>query len=155
MTEGPRMGLPHPVGVKVLLPVLLVLSAISVPSGVLLLSAPDGSALGAQPILPHLTQQVPFITDFAPVGLFLLVVYGMVPPLLAYGLWTKVRLAWELTALLGVTEMAWIAAEVVMFYDLGFFIFYPIIAGMGAATVLLCLLPSVRRFYGFRASRAL
>lgn len=75
-------------------------------------------------------------------------VYGVMPLALAYGLWVRMRLAWELTAALGVTEVVWIAAEVVLFYDFGFFIFYPIIAGMGVATLLLCLLPSVRTFYG-------
>jgi hypothetical protein len=47
----------------------------------------------------------------------------------------------------GITEMAWIGAEVVMFYDLGFFFFYPIIAGMGVASVCLALLSSVKNFY--------
>lgn len=147
------MSLARPLGVKIILPILLVLSAVSLPSGALLLSSPDGSAMGAQVILPHLTQQIPIITDFAPVGLFLLVVYGLVPLVLMYGLWTRMKLAWDLTLLLGATEVAWIVAEVVMFYDLGFFVFYPIIVGMGAGTLLLCLLPSVRRFYSHGAER--
>lgn len=35
-----------------------------------------------------------------------------------------------------------------MFYSLGFFFFYPIIAGMGAISVGLLLLPSMKKFYG-------
>lgn len=143
-----RWRMAHPIGVKTLVPIQLLLAAISIPSGLLLLYSPGGEALGAQAILPHLTRQLSFITDFTPVGVFLLVVYGVVPLTLAYGLWVRTRLAWELTTALGITEVLWIAAEVILFYDFGFFIFYPIIAGMGIATLLLCLLPSVRRFYG-------
>lgn len=132
---------------KLLLQIQLVLAAISIPSGALLLSSPNGSALGAQTILPHLHQQLPFLTDFAPVGLFLLIVYGLLPLALAYGLWNQRKVAWLLTLLLGITEIVWIGVEILLFYALGFFIFYPVIAGMGLATVLLCFLPTVRRFY--------
>lgn len=112
-----------------------------------MLYSPSGHAIGAETILPHLTEQLPFIADFTLVGLFLLVVYGLAPIGLAYGLWIKNRLAWRFTLVLGFTEIAWIATEVILFYDLGFFFFYPIIAGMGTVTVTLCLIPSVRRFY--------
>jgi hypothetical protein len=142
-----NMALIHPIGVKLLVPVQLGLSAIAIPSGVALLFSPSGSAIGAQTILPHLTEQLPFITDFTPIGLFLLVAYGLVPIALTHALWARKNLAWRLTLVLGLTEVAWIAAEVILFYDLGFFFFYPIIAGMGVVTVALCLLPSVRRFY--------
>ena len=137
----------HPLGVKLLVPTLGMLSAISIPSGVALISSPTGEAIGAQTILPRLTQQLPFLADFMPVGIFLLVVYGLAPLGLAYGLWARWSLAWPLTLLLGITEMVWIGAEIALFYDLGFFFFYPIIAGMGAITAILCLFPSVKAFY--------
>lgn len=136
----------HPFGLKLLLATLVALSAVSIPSGILLLTSPKGEAIGAQVILPLLTQRVPFISDFAPVGVFLLAVYGLLPLALSYGLWTRRGLAWSLTLLLGVTQIVWIGVEVVLFYDLGYFFFYPIIAGMGAMTVLLSLFPSVRSF---------
>ena len=137
----------HPLGVKALIPIQLVLSVLSIPSGILLVYSPNGEALGAQGILPHLTAQLPFVKDFTPVGIFLLVVYGLLPLALVYGLWTRKRWGWDITLLLGAVEIAWITAEVALFYDLGFFFFYPIIAGMGILTAVLCLLPSVRRFY--------
>lgn len=146
-TSEESLGLARPLGVKFLLPFQLTLAAISIPSGALLLSSPNGSAIGAQTILPHLQDRLPFISDFTPVGFFLVVVYGLLPLALAYGLWTRRRAAWFLTVILGMTEIIWIGAEIILFYDLGFFIFYPIIAGMGVVTVLLSLLPSVRKFY--------
>ena len=140
-----------PLAAKSLIPIQLLLSVISIPSGILVLMSPSGLALGAQTILPLLRQKVPFVQDFTSVGLFLLVVYGILPIVFAYGLFKKIRWAWILTLLLGVTEIAWILAEVILFYDLGFFIFYPIIAGMGALTIVLCILPKVSSFYSRRS----
>jgi hypothetical protein len=137
----------HPLAVKALIPEEVLLSIIAIPSGVLFLLSPGGEAIGAQSILPHLTQSLPFIHDFTLVGVFLIVVYGIFPVILAYGLWGANRWSWILTILLGLTEIGWISVEVVIFYDFGFFFFYPIIAGMGAITVILCMLPSVRKFY--------
>jgi hypothetical protein len=137
----------RPLGIKVLVPIQILLSIIAIPSGVLLILFPKGDAIGAQMILPYLTQQLPFLRDFAPVGIFLLVVYGLLPIALTYGLWTRKKLAWDFTLLLGVTEIIWIAAEIGMFYQLGFIFFYPLIAGMGVVTIALCLVPSVRRYY--------
>lgn len=136
-----------PVGVKILIPIQLLLSAISIPSGILLLLKPGGESIGAQVILPYLRERIPFVHDFTIVGAFLLIVYGLLPIIFASGLWIQKKWAWLLTLLLGLTEMAWIATEVILFYYLGFIFFYPLIAGMGAATTALCFLPSVRTFY--------
>ena len=140
-------NLKRPIGVKILVPIQVLLSAISIPSGALLLLKPGGESLGAQSILPYLTERIPFVQDFGIVGMFLLIVYGFLPIIFAFGLWTQKKWAWALTLLLGLVEIAWITTEVILFYNLGFFIFYPIIAGMGVATAALCLLHSVRRFY--------
>ena len=139
--------LKRPIGVKILVPIQILLSAISIPSGALLLLTPGGESIGAQSILPYITEKMPFVQDFGIVGLFLLVIYGFLPIIFAFGLWMKEKWAWALTLTLGFVEIAWITTEVILFYNLGFFIFYPIIAGMGVATAALCLLPSIRRFY--------
>ncbi len=136
-----------PPGVNVLIPIQVLLALLAIPSGVLLVTSPSGEAIGAQTILPYLRQQLPFLSDFTAAGIFLLVVYGFLPIVFSYGLWTQKRWAWTLTLLLGLAEIVWIGTEVVLFYNLGFFFFYSIIAVMGAVTVALCLLPSVRKFY--------
>ena len=125
----------------------LILSLIAIPSGIVLVADPSGAAIGAQFILPLLHQFLPFIQDFTIVGIFLLVVYGLLPIGLSYGILTQKRLAWELTILLGATEIIWILAEISMFYSLGFIFFYPLIIGMGALTIVFCLLPSTRIFF--------
>ena len=48
------------------------------------------------------------------------------------------------TLALGVTVVACVAAEVALFAALGFTPLYPLVGGIGAATVFLSLLPSVR-----------
>lgn len=137
----------RPNGVKILISIQFLLSAISIPSGVLLLLKPGGEAIGAQVILPYLTERISFVHDFTIVGAFLLIVYGFLPTISAFGMWIQKKWSWILTLLLGLTEIAWISTEVILFYDLGFIFFYPLIAGMGAVTVALCLLSSVRVFF--------
>jgi hypothetical protein len=137
----------RPFSVLALAALQVILAIISIPSGALLISSPNGQALQAQTMLSVLKQRLPFIQDFTPVGIFLLVVYGILPLVFAYGLLTQRKHAWTLTLLLGITEIGWIVAELVIFPSFGFFFFYPIIAGMGAVTLILCLLRSTRRWF--------
>ena len=147
VTEKPR-------SLWALIVVQLALTAMAIPSGIVLILDPTGVSIGAQSMLSHLHQFLPFLQDFTTVGIFLLVVYGLLPIGLSYGLWTQKRSAWVLTILLGVTEIVWIAAEIAMFYPLGFIFFYPLKAGMGVLTLSLCLQPSVRTFYPPRVELA-
>jgi len=84
------------------------------------------------------------------VGIWLITVYGVLPILFAAGLLKRVRLAWLLTILLGATVVVWIAVEIVLFAALGFTPLYPLIGGIGAATVTLALLPPVKRYFSSR-----
>ena len=58
-------------------------------------------------------------------GIWLIAVYGLLPILFDVGLLRRVRLAWLLTLLLGLTVVVWIVVEVVLFYALGFTPLYP------------------------------
>lgn len=125
-----------------------VLAVIAIPSGVVFLVDPSGGLLGGQFVLPYLTKSLPFIHDFVPVGIWLITVYGALPILFDAGLLKRARLAWLLTLALGVTVVAWIAVELALFYSaLGFTPMYPLIGGIGVATVVLALLPPVTRYY--------
>jgi hypothetical protein len=119
----------------------------AIPSGIMFLMDPSGKALGGEFILPSLTKSLPFVHDFVPVAIWLIAVYGVLPFLFDWGLLRRVRLAWLLTLVLGVTVLVWISVEVALFYALGFTPMYPLIGGIGAAMVVLSLLPSVRRYY--------
>jgi hypothetical protein len=139
---------PRPVWVTALVAVQALLATIAIPSGVLLLADPSGSLIGGQFVLPYLSSSLPFIHDFVPVGIWLIVVYGALPILFDVGLLRGRRLAWELTTLLGITVVGWITVELILFYaPLGFTPMYPLIGGIGAAVVVLSLVPAVRRFF--------
>jgi hypothetical protein len=137
----------RPIWVMLLVAVQALLAVIAIPSGALFLLDPSGGILGGQFVLPYLTKSLPFIHDFVPVGIWLIAVYGVLPVLFDAGLLRRARLAWLLTLILGLTVIGWIAAEMTLFAALGFTPMYPLIGGIGAATVLLSLLPPVKGYY--------
>jgi len=137
----------RPIWILLLVAVQAVLAVIAIPSGALFLADPSGKILGAQFIIPYLTKSPPFIRDFVPVRIWLVAVYGVLPLLFGAGLLKRVRLAWILTLALGLTVVLWIAAEIALFAPLGFTPLSPLVGAIGAATVVLSLLPSVRRYY--------
>jgi hypothetical protein len=142
------VSLARPMSLKALVVVQALLAVVAIPSGALLLADPSGRLIGGQFILPYLTKSIPFIHDFAPVGTWLIAVYGALPILFDFGLLKRARLAWLLTTLLGFTVLSWVGVEIALFYaPLGFTPLYPLIGGIGAATAVLCLVPSVRRFF--------
>jgi len=140
----------RPFWVVLLVAIQAILAVIAIPSGALFLADPSGGLLGAQFILPYLTKSLPFIHDFASVGIWLVAVYGVLPLLFDVGLLRRVRFAWLLTIVLGLTVIVWIAFETVLFAAIGFTPLYPLIGGIGAAMVLVSSLPSVRRYYSRR-----
>ena len=91
-------------------------------------------------------------------GMFLLVVMGLLPLLLAYGLvarpswewidqffrWSKHYWAWTGTLILVVIIAVWLVYEG---WLVGWFPITYITAGLGALILLFALLPSVRKFY--------
>lgn len=139
--------MPRPIGAKALMTAQLAMAAIAVPSGIILLADPSGSLIGGRFVLPHLKAAIPFLNDFTLVGLWLLAVYGILPVVLMLGLLRHSRWAWRFSVLLGVVELGWITAELVLFYNLGFTPMYPLIGGIGLATLVVSLLPSVRQHY--------
>jgi len=140
----------RPFWVVLLVAIQAILAVIAIPSGALFLADPSGGLLGAQFILPYLTKSLPFIHDFVSVGIWLVAVYGVLPLLFDVGLLRRVRFAWLLTIVLGLTVIVWIAFETVLFAAIGFTPLYPLIGGIGAAMVLVSSLPSVRRYYSRR-----
>ena len=122
--------------------------------GVEMLRDPSGGSLGMDVVLPQLP-----VTDFVLPGIFLLVVMGLAPIALAYGLvarpnwgwaaalsrWSRHHWAWTGTLALGLVLGVWLAVQGWM---IGFV--WPIqfvTAGNGVAIVVLALLPRVRRSF--------
>ncbi len=138
-----RLLTKRPLGIKIAVIVELVLAYISIGAGVELVHDPLGKTFGLQPLIPYM----PFnLHNFVLVGVWLIVVYGMLPIILAAGLWFGKKWARLGSICLGAIVVTWILAEVFLFYSFGFTFFYPLIGGIGLATIVLSYLPSTREY---------
>lgn len=134
----------RPLGIKIAVLVEIFLAFTSINGGATLLADPSGKTLGLQSIIPYL----PFyLHDFALVGVWLIAVYGVLPIILAAGLWKGRKWAWSVALGLGVVLIMWILAEVFLFYSFGFTFLYPLYAGIGLLTIIVLYLPSTREYF--------
>jgi hypothetical protein len=134
----------RPLGIKVAVAALVLLALTSIGGGAILLDDPFGRSMGIEFIVPHL----PFgLQDFYLVGVWLVAVFGALPIVLAAGLWFGKKWARVGSLCLGGVAIAWILAEMYLFYSFGFVFFYPLIAGIGALTIVVLILPSSRQFF--------
>ena len=142
----------RPLGIKMLMALLVFLAVGGIPTGLALMADPSGQSVG----LPlSLLEDLP-VHDFALVGLWLFSVYGVIPLIVAYGLWTRKRWswtdsligwthahwAWMGAVILGVILIIWTSFETVLW---GPFVLMMIYGALGFAVLCLSLLPSVRR----------
>ncbi len=148
--QWPSTTMTRPRSVAALAALEVLMAAMAIPSSLLLLLDPTGSLVGGQFILPYLGAAAPFLRDFTPVGVRLVVVYGALPMIPAFGLLRNQRWAWLASAALGVLEVSWIAVEIAMFYPLGFNPMYPLIGGIGTASLLMSFFPPIREQYSTR-----
>jgi hypothetical protein len=153
------MKTPRPLAVKVLIALEVFFGALGIISGLLLMADPSGSSIGF-PI--SVVEKIPF-QNFFLVGLFLFVIYGLYPLLLAHGAWTKEELffkeisraggihwSWQGGVALMVVLVAWLFVE-----DLLIGLDYPatymtIALGLGIFVAL--IMPSTRRYFQIGAS---
>jgi hypothetical protein len=90
---------------------------------------------------------MPFnLHDFFLVGVWLIVVYGSLPIILAAGLWFGKKWSWWGALDLGAVVVTWIVVEMYLFYSFGFTIFYPLIGGIGVLTITVLCLQSSREY---------
>lgn len=144
----------RPVALLLLLFFLLFLAAGGLYGGVAMLLDPSGGALQMTEVLPLLP-----VPDYTLPGLFLLVVMGVLPLLLAYGLLARPAWAWAAplsragrhhwawsgALALGLVLGAWLGVQGLL---IGFR--WPIqyvTAANGIAIVALALVPAVRRWF--------
>jgi hypothetical protein len=143
---GPRVAL------GALVVAMLFLAFGGLYGGLAMVRDPSGASLGMDAVLPQLP-----VPNYVLPGLFLVTVMGLVPLVLAYGLWTRPawrwaaavtrssghHWAWTLTLTLGLVLVSWLTLQG---WLIGFG--WPIqfvTAGNAVAIVGLALLPVVRR----------
>jgi hypothetical protein len=91
---------------------------------------------------------LPFnLQDFALVGVWLIAVFGLLPSILAAGLWFGKKWAWGAALGLGAVLLIWILAEIFLFYSFGFTFFYPLYAGISGLTIIVLNVPSTRHYF--------
>jgi len=138
------LGTKRPISIKIVVAALILLAFTSISGGKILLDDPSGRVMGIQSIIPYLPLN---LHDFFIVGAWLVAIYGILPIILATGLWFAKKWAWIGALGLGTVVVAWILAEVLLFYSFGFTFFYPLIGGIGLLTVVILYLPSTRRYF--------
>ena len=100
----------RPAAAKVLIAVELLYGLLGLVSGALLLADPSGAGLG---FTSEIREKIPFQT-FLPVGLFLFIVYGIVPLLLAFGAITRKEYAFDNISRLSGHHWSWTGGMLLM-----------------------------------------
>lgn len=99
-----------PVSVKTLIVLLLLLGLGGFVGGILMLLDPSGASIG----LPGgLLDNVPIDTFILP-GLFLILVMGIAPFVISFGMWKRKRWAWLGTLVQGVVLVLWICFQFIL-----------------------------------------
>lgn len=136
-----------PVQIKGVVLLEIIVAIMGISSGIVLLVDPTGRTLGIDFLLQYLP-----ISDFITVGLWLISAFGFFPIAIAIGLWLTKRWAWVLSIILGMAEIVWIVAQVILLYEIGVSPMQPLIAGVGVATIFLLLMPASRFYIEKRAT---
>lgn len=135
----------RPIEIKGVIIIEIALALAAIPSGVILILDPTGRSLGMDFMLEYLP-----IIDFTPVGLWLFIVFGILPIVLAVGLWLTKFWSWFVSVVLGVIEIVWIAIQLTMFYMIGVSPLQALVAGFGVATIFLLFMPASRHYVRIR-----
>jgi hypothetical protein len=100
----------HPATVWALIGCLLFLSISGLAGGIGMIMDPSGGSLS----LPDdLLAGLPIDTFILP-GLYLVVVYGLLAPIIAYGLWKRAAWAWAAAVVLGIILLGWILGQFIL-----------------------------------------
>lgn len=143
MDRGRQPSVPRrALGLIVLAIVLVLQGIVAVAGGASLVAAPDGSIMG----MPVAWLDGSPFRDYLIPGLFLLVVLGLAPLVIAYGLLKRQRWAWPAAVLVGGALLVWLTVQYTI---VGFAWLQAVYAVVGLVILLLALLPGVRRAAGW------
>ena len=132
----------RPVTLRLLMAALVFQGLSAIAGGYGLVSDPTGRALG---IPSDWLQGSPF-ADYLIPGLILLLVLGLFPLVVVYGLWARNAWSWRAALLVGVALVGWIVVEILI---IGYVSHPPLqlVYGLlGIIILLLTLVPSVRQW---------
>jgi len=145
----------RPLGTWLLIGLLIFLSLGALGGGIMLVLDPSGKSMNWSTSM--LGNSI--FPNFLVPGLFLFVVFGVLPLFVAYALWRKPAWAWlewlnmldhkywawTVSCVLGITLIAWIAIQM---WVVGLIAWLqPFMAAIGLVLLIVALLPAVRRYY--------
>lgn len=144
----------RPLAVWLLIALLILLGVGAVPSGALLILAPDGHLM-QMPV--SMLEHSPFSNFLIP-GVILFTLLGIYPLVVAYSLWKRpgwrwpdainpfkdAHWSWAASLAAGGVLVIWILVEVIMLR--AFVFLHALYLAWGIALVLLPLLPAVQRY---------
>ncbi len=133
----------RPVSVYALLFFLFFQGISGIMGGYMLVKDPAGDFLQ---LSVSLLENSPF-PDYLVPGLILLIVLGIFPLLVFYGLLRKINLSWYGALFVGISLIIWIVVEILI---IGYFPQPPlqlIYGSVGLVILILALLPPVKRYY--------
>ena len=117
---------------------LLFLSVSGLAGGIAMLIDPSGGMLS----LPdELLAGLPIDTYLLP-GLYLVVVYGLLAPIIAYGLWKRASWAWGAALALSIILLGWIIGQLILWGSPHIIQITYIV--LGAAMLILSLVPATK-----------
>ena len=122
----------------VLIVLLILLGLGGLAGGAAMLMDPIGAGMG---LSPDMLEGLP-IPDFILPGLFLIIVMGITPLVIAYGLWKRLPWAWAAAVVQGVVLVLWIGLQILLWgAPNGIQILYLV---WGMVIVALCFAPGVK-----------
>ena len=133
----------RPVSVYALLFFMFIQGISGIAGGYGLVMDPIGEFLQ---LSVSLLENSPF-SDYLIPGLILLIVLGIFPLFVFYGLLRKIRMSWYGAAFVGISLIIWIVVEIII---IGYFPQPPlqlIYGSVGLVILILVSLPSVKRHY--------
>lgn len=146
-----------PISVLILIALDLVLAGLALFGGINLMLDPTGVTIQIDPTLDY----IPFVADFMPFAIWLVVAFAALPIVLAYAIYRDYKWGVYGSLALSGLEIVWIATQIALFYPLGLAGWWPVIfsyalvvAGIAVASVYLMLRKSVRSYFDWYTPKA-
>ena len=130
----------RPITIILLIILLVFLGLGGFIGGIPMQMDPSGESMG---LPPELLEGLP-LNDFILPGLFLIVVMGIIPIIIAFGVWRRTRWAWGATLAMGGVLVVWIVFQILLWgFPDPIQIFYLM---LGLVILAMGLLPSTRAY---------
>jgi len=130
-----------PISIWILIGLLIFLSFGGFLGGIMLLLDPSGVDMG---LPPDMLDNVPLIDNFILPAIFLILVMGIVPLVIVFGLWQQKHWAWKTAVILSVVLVGWILFQILLWgTPAAIQVFYLI---FGFVLLGICFVPAVRQY---------